>query len=188
MSAERAAMDQPLYLVDSARRKLTLEALVEACARRGWSLMAAHVRTNHVHIVVEANAMPEKIMKDLKAYASRRLDRSGLDPQSRKRWVRHGSTRYLGKPKQLSTAVRYRRSGQAHGRVRRARREREKPPLADGRGFRSVCSSSESSTWPSAAHTPRKQTSSNPATSSAPRSVHPHCRPRWWIWFSCRKP
>lgn len=112
MSAERAAMDQPLYLVDSARRKLTLEALVEACARRGWSLMAAHVRTNHVHIVVEANAMPEKIMKDLKAYASRRLDRSGLDPQSRKRWVRHGSTRYLWKPKQLSTAVRYVIEGQ----------------------------------------------------------------------------
>ena len=74
--------------------------------------MAAHVRANHVHIVVEANAMPEKVMRDLKAYASRRLDGSGLDPQSRKRWARHGSTSYLWKPEQVSAAVRYVLEGQ----------------------------------------------------------------------------
>ena len=70
VSVERAAMNQPSYLLDSPRRKLTLEALVEVCSRRSWSLMAAHVRANHVHIVVEANAMPETVMRDLKAYAS----------------------------------------------------------------------------------------------------------------------
>src|SRR5713226_1294139 len=39
-SVERAAMNQPSYLLDSPRRKLTLEALVEVCSRRSWSLMA----------------------------------------------------------------------------------------------------------------------------------------------------
>jgi REP element-mobilizing transposase RayT len=33
--------------------------------------LAAHARTNHVHIVVDADVPPERIMNDLKSYASR---------------------------------------------------------------------------------------------------------------------
>src|ERR1039458_5456600 len=35
--------------------------------------MAAHVRSNHVHTVVEAEVPPERVMSDFKAYASRYL-------------------------------------------------------------------------------------------------------------------
>ena len=35
------------------------------------------VTSNHVHLVVEAEARPERILNDLKAYASRCLNRLG---------------------------------------------------------------------------------------------------------------
>jgi hypothetical protein len=48
-AAERERMDQAPYHLDQIRRDAVLEAIQEVCARRGWSLLAAHVRSNHVH-------------------------------------------------------------------------------------------------------------------------------------------
>jgi REP element-mobilizing transposase RayT len=77
-----------------------------SCSDRHWSL-PAHVRTNHVHLVVEADVRPERIMNDLKSYASRCLNRMELDEPARKRWARHGSTRWLWKPRDVLAAIRY---------------------------------------------------------------------------------
>jgi REP element-mobilizing transposase RayT len=90
-----------------ARREAVLEALREVCEHRGWGLLAAHVRTNHVHVVVEAEVSPERIMNDFKSYASRalnRLDHHGSDPR---RWARHGSTRWLWKDRDVKEAICY---------------------------------------------------------------------------------
>ena len=57
--------------------------------------MAAHVRTNHVHTVVKTDAKPEKVMGHFKSYASRRLNEISAEGPGRKRWTRHGSTRWL---------------------------------------------------------------------------------------------
>ena len=65
-----------------------------------------------MHIVVEAEARPERVMNDIKSYASRRLNQMGLDEPARKRWARHGSTRWLWKPEQVSAAARYVVDGQ----------------------------------------------------------------------------
>jgi hypothetical protein len=46
-------------------------------------------------------------MIDFKAYASRLLNRMRLDGSDRKRWTRHGSTRWLWKPEQISAAIHY---------------------------------------------------------------------------------
>ena len=46
-------------------------------------------------------------MRDLKAYASRRLNQMSLDEPNRKRWARHGSTRWLWKPQHVSAAMQY---------------------------------------------------------------------------------
>lgn len=100
-------MDQPPYAMDASRREAVLTAMLERCADRGWHVMAAHVRTNHVHIVVEAEARSERIMNDLKSYASRCLNQLRLDEPTRKRWARHGSTRWLWKPQNVSAAIRY---------------------------------------------------------------------------------
>jgi len=100
-------MDQPPYGMDRSRRQAVLAAIVERCSDNHWTLPAAHVRTNHVHIVVDADVKPERIMNDLKSYASRCLNRLGLDDPARKRWARHGSTRWLWKPESVSAAIRY---------------------------------------------------------------------------------
>ena len=106
-AAERDLMNQSPYLLDEGRRDIVLRTLREVCAHRGWSLIAAHVRTTHVHIVVEAAVRPEKVMNDVKSYASRQLNRmDGTEPE-RKRWARHGSTRWLWKDQDVRDAVRY---------------------------------------------------------------------------------
>ena len=100
-------MDQDPYNLDQMRRDAVLKAIQEVCVHRGWCLLAAHVRTTHVHTVVEAEAPPERVMSDFKAYASRRLNRMGIDQVDRKRWTRHGSTRWLWKPQHISAAIQY---------------------------------------------------------------------------------
>ena len=112
VNAERAAfeaelMDQAPYHLDQTRREAVLQAIQEVCVHRGWSLLAAHVRSNHVHTVVEAEFPPARVMGDFKAYASRRLNSMSLDEPNRKRWARHGSTRSLWQPQHVSAAMQY---------------------------------------------------------------------------------
>jgi REP element-mobilizing transposase RayT len=106
-SAERRQMDQEPYLLDQDRRTTVLEAILEVASHRGWELLAAHVRTTHVHTVVQADVSPERAMNDFKAYASRRLALLGHDPSGRKRWARHGSTRWLWKYQNVLDALQY---------------------------------------------------------------------------------
>jgi REP element-mobilizing transposase RayT len=94
-AAERERMDQPPYSLDEPRREALLAAIRQDCEHRGWTLHAVHVRSNHVHVVVSAAVTPERVMNDLKSYGSRRLNEAGFDTKDRKRWTRHGSTRYV---------------------------------------------------------------------------------------------
>ncbi len=117
VSPERLAvkveqMDQAPYYLDGDRRAAVMCALRGVCSYREWNLLAAHVRTNHVHVVVEAEVRPEMVMHAFKAYASRGLNRLGIDAPDRKRWARHGSTRWLWKDADVQEAVRYVVSGQ----------------------------------------------------------------------------
>jgi REP element-mobilizing transposase RayT len=100
-------MPQPPYWLDREGRAAVLAALRGHCVYRGWSLLAAHVRTNHVRAIVEADVRPEKIMNEFKSYASRELNRPGRDGPDRKRWARHGSTRWLWKDEDVQQALQY---------------------------------------------------------------------------------
>jgi hypothetical protein len=42
-----------------------------------------YVRTNHVHVIVEADVRPEKVMNAFKPYTSRGLNRLGIDGSER---------------------------------------------------------------------------------------------------------
>jgi REP element-mobilizing transposase RayT len=105
--AERQRMAQPSYDMDKKRREAVLASLLERCSERSWTLLAAHIRTNHVHVVVHAEVRPERVLNDLKSYASRYLNQLGLDERTRKRWARHGSTRWLWKPADVLAAIRH---------------------------------------------------------------------------------
>jgi hypothetical protein len=107
---ERAAqerMDQPPYVMSAAERDIVCQALVALSAERGWLLLAVHVRSNHVHVVIAADREPGRLMSDLKARASRDLTRAGFDDVKRKRWTRHGSTRYLFREDDVQEKIRY---------------------------------------------------------------------------------
>jgi REP element-mobilizing transposase RayT len=63
-------MEQTAYSMDEAGRRAVLESLIERCTERGRVLLAANVRTNHVHVIVGGEATPERIMNDLKSYSA----------------------------------------------------------------------------------------------------------------------
>jgi len=105
--AERRIMLQEPYVLDQAGRAVVLATLQRHCAHRGCNLLAAHVRSNHVHVLVEAEIRPERIRNEFKSYASRELNRlEGAGPD-RKRWARHGSTRWLCKDQDVRDALQY---------------------------------------------------------------------------------
>jgi REP element-mobilizing transposase RayT len=100
-------MSQEPYLLDATRQRLVLSSLQEVCSCRGWTLLAAHVRTNHVHLVATAGCKPELVLNALKAYSSRALNHLALDSPNCRRWARHGSTRCLWTSAAVSTAIDY---------------------------------------------------------------------------------
>jgi len=103
----RSAMKDPPYLLDEAHRRVVLCAIVELAKTKEWELFAIHVRSNHVHIVVRSKQSIERAMNDCKAVASRDLNLAFPGERGRKRWTRHGSTRYLWTIEQLEQKIDY---------------------------------------------------------------------------------
>jgi hypothetical protein len=59
-------IDSPFEL-GPVDRGLVLAAIRDVCIFRGWELLAAHVRTNHVHAVVQGTGTPEIMMFDVQS-------------------------------------------------------------------------------------------------------------------------
>ncbi len=98
------------FVIAEPQRRVILRALIETANCRKWLLCAAHVRENHVHLVLHCDCKPEHAMTSLKAYATRALRSTDL---VRKRWwSRHGSTRYLWNPTSIAAAIEYTVHGQ----------------------------------------------------------------------------
>lgn len=106
-SRDKQRLKFPPYHLDERGREISLRAILEACHFREWDLLAAHVRTNHVHVVVSGAGRPERILADLKRVASVRLANANGETAPRKRWSDHGSTRYLWANRHVEQAIRY---------------------------------------------------------------------------------
>jgi hypothetical protein len=59
-SAERQKMTQTPHLLEKEGRAAVLQALREVAEHRSSNLLAAHVRTTHVHAIIEADFRPRK--------------------------------------------------------------------------------------------------------------------------------
>jgi REP element-mobilizing transposase RayT len=88
------------FRLTASQRAIVCQAIVAACRYKRWPLLAVHVRSTHVHIVVAGDPKPESMMNALKSYASRAMNR-------RRCWARHGSTRYLWSKESVDAAVIY---------------------------------------------------------------------------------
>jgi REP element-mobilizing transposase RayT len=108
----REAMIQSAYVMTADERDIVCRAIVSLATERNWDLLAVHVRSNHVHVVVAAETDPGRIMSDVKSRASRDLMRAGFGDATRKRWTRHGSTRHLFRIADVEEKIRYTVDGQ----------------------------------------------------------------------------
>lgn len=104
--AKAIRSDRALVL-DNAARAIVSDAIRGVCEHRGWILTALHVRSNHVHIVVQADCKPERAMNDFKSWSTRALRVESAIDHDRKVWARHGSTIYLFKDREVAYAVWY---------------------------------------------------------------------------------
>ena len=100
-------MNQDQYIFDNSRARIVLDSIINTSFHRKWNFFAIHIRSTHIHVVIQGLTTPEKIMNDFKSYASRALNTSGFENSARKRWTRHGSTRYLWKTEDLANAIQY---------------------------------------------------------------------------------
>ena len=106
-SQVQARMSQEPYSLDEPRRTIVRDAIVAECQFRGWRLLALHVRSNHLHLVVTADREPEFVMRSCKSQASKWLNRAGFDNAERKRWTTHGSTKYLWTEESVAEKIDY---------------------------------------------------------------------------------
>jgi REP element-mobilizing transposase RayT len=102
---QKRSMKNPSVFLDSRQRKIVLETIIEHCKVKNWKLWAVHVRSSHVHMIISANIAVEKIMTDIKAWATRKLRENGFNMS--RVWTKHGSTRYLGTHEILQQKIRY---------------------------------------------------------------------------------
>ena len=105
--AEVRRMKAPPLVLGARQRGTVLNAIRGVCGRRCWELLAAHVRTRHVHAVVRGPVAPEKVMTDLKSYATRALKALDGARKRERHWARHGSTVYLWDTGEVDAAVHY---------------------------------------------------------------------------------
>jgi REP element-mobilizing transposase RayT len=92
---------------EDKERALVLQTIQDVCRFRVWRLYAAHVRTNHVHVVVAAGAAAGKIIGDLKAWGTRRLVEAQLRTQGAPVWAREGGARTLWRASAVEGACFY---------------------------------------------------------------------------------
>jgi REP element-mobilizing transposase RayT len=110
-SAHDRLKHDPITL-DGQAADLVEKTVTEVCATRSWQLFAVKMRNNHLHVVVLGPVTPERILEDLKAWATRRLREHGFIDKQTRPWVRHGSTPYLWTPEMLHGAIDYVLTGQ----------------------------------------------------------------------------
>ncbi len=117
VEANRAHLRCPAFVLDERGRAVVARTLMDHCRHRRWTLHAANVRSNHVHVVVGyARRSPEFVMRDFKSWCTRRLREAGLAEVNARVWSEHGSTKYLWTEADVTGAMNYVNAGQGRER------------------------------------------------------------------------
>jgi REP element-mobilizing transposase RayT len=114
-----ARMADDAIELTTSQRQLVEETIRRHCEIRNWQLYAVNVRTNHIHIVVTADRDPTEVMKQLKAWCSRKLsDDAGITTvvakkAGRRRWFTEGGhAKPIEDEAYLRSAIKYVVEGQ----------------------------------------------------------------------------
>lgn len=99
-------MSDKAFVLDDNHRRRIMQSVIDTCRIKGWYLHALHIRTSHIHAIVAADIEPQKILRQLKSWATRSVMDSGMVRQKRV-WAEGGSTRYIWSLNQLNRAMNY---------------------------------------------------------------------------------
>ena len=99
----------PAIYLDFEQAQALLSQFQETAGHRGWLLRAVGIMNNHVHVVlgVPGDPDPEDLLRDLKSYGSRALNRRWGRPASGTWWTESGSKRKLPTEEAVIAAIRY---------------------------------------------------------------------------------
>ncbi|CAN5418330.1 transposase [soil metagenome] len=98
----------PPVILNAAQRKSVERSIRDTCEKRGWTLLAINVRTNHIHVVICIGAKkPKDALIALKANATRHLRNDNLWNHENTPWADKGSKRNLWNEKSISEACNY---------------------------------------------------------------------------------
>ncbi len=103
----RERMRFPALQLTPLQRHIVESAVRETCSHRGWTLHALRVQREHVHVVVAAPASAEKVLGDLKAWATRHLRNNAPELCERDVWSRDGNKQHLRSESDVRGAVDY---------------------------------------------------------------------------------
>jgi REP element-mobilizing transposase RayT len=113
-----ALAEEPVILA-AHQRAIVQQTIADHCRIRNWTLHAVNARSNHVHVVVTANVDADEVMRQFKAWCSRKLsDDAGLTERvaaraGRRHWFTEGGDKEIIEDETyLDNAIRYVNEGQ----------------------------------------------------------------------------
>ena len=107
-NAAKARLKESSVKLSNILRKVVEKAIRETCAFRGWKIYALAVLSNHVHLIVAvSDKEPKQILRIVKAYGSRALNRENRQTQRKRWWTSGGSAGRIYQKDSLNAAIAY---------------------------------------------------------------------------------
>lgn len=103
----RKQMKGEAVLLQPHDRESIENACRKHCEHRGWHLFAVSARTNHVHVVVAADASPQKVRDQLKSNCTGELRRQAVPLNVDRTWTKGGDCEILDSDDDIEAAVDY---------------------------------------------------------------------------------
>jgi REP element-mobilizing transposase RayT len=103
----RKLLANPPIMLTLEQAGVVLIELLRICEFRGWQARAIAILADHVHFVfgVPGDPTPSDLLREIKSYTSRALNRSA--PQEQSWWVTGGSTRPVKGEASLCAVIKY---------------------------------------------------------------------------------
>ena len=103
----REQMKGDTVLLKPHDRVTAEDACRKHCEHRGWHLFAVSARSNHVHVVVAADAAGVKVRDQLKANCTANLRTQDQPLQAERTWTRGGDVDILDTDEDVEACVLY---------------------------------------------------------------------------------
>lgn len=107
-NAMKSVSREPPFTMQENYRETVLQSIIETCRYNHRHLLAAHVRVEHVHLVVRSEISKEKTTGKIKCFSTHALKKQHPELMQRKNfWSYHGSMKNIWVPESIFPALYY---------------------------------------------------------------------------------